>query len=358
MQPADVADATESSLAIRAAVFFAWLAALAPAALALRRCGLAYFRWLPIPVAGFWLVWVGVLVVINAPFAVFWGLADGALAGLATAVGAVAFHAALLCRGPLRVAFGAAVLTAFAAFPDPSWQLAAIATPIAGAAVPIAWRRCLEGRAWTISPIPRGSPTRAIATLLGASLVDPLLAVRVAVAALVFGGVGALVIHGNGLRGEGALLVAVGAALIGSVGVMAHIGQCVARRWTELRWLLITHAATPRSQTSAMLIVAAIVGGIATALIAGAAIGLSRTTGGMAVAALAIAALAGATTSMSSAAAAVRAGNAITAHAWLASLVCAGAVVGLSIAIGPLAFVALPAFALLSVATTSDGARS
>ena len=274
MSPADMVDAAASSAPIKAVLWIAWIAAIAPAA---RQLLLApettYLRWLPIRRPLFWAVHAAGLLVLELPWALLWHLGAPPLGGIAAALVAAAAHAALAVRprGALWLLSSASSLAALIALmlrPAPDWIVAAVALMALAIAVIASWARAAEAPASIRRPRARGGPVRALFIHHGGRLIDAALGGRVVVAATVAGGLAGLFIRVNDLDTGGAITAAAAAGAIGVVGVTARIGTALIDDARELEWIAASCGARPEARVAG-LVAAATLGGA----IAGAAVG-------------------------------------------------------------------------------------
>jgi hypothetical protein len=337
MRPGDMAEAAAASPLIRAVLWAAWLAALAPAA---RRLLLApeaaFLRWLPIGRPLFSSTQAALLVALELPWAVLWHLGSPPPAGIAAALAAAGFHAALAIRprglgAELAALALVAVIAALVARPEPDAIVALAGAAALGIAVPAAFRRAAEAPIQIWRPRPR----RLVAHYAG-QLFDAALGGRVIVAATVAGGLAGLFARVNDLDAEATLAAALVAAAFGCVGVAARIALVLADQARLLEWVFASTGTSRERQVAALAASASIA-----AALAGAAVGavIFALTGH--VASIAAAAMAPIGVVAVAAVVASRPARGRSARVWAAALATAA---GLSLALaatGPLAL-ALP----------------
>jgi hypothetical protein len=310
MQPGDMAAAAASSLGVRALLWVAWLAAMAPAArLLILAPELLYLSWLPIPPATRIGTAAALLVGLELPWAALWSAAAGPGAGIAAAAAAAGFHAALAVR-PRRAAELAAAglgLAAIAAALAAAPRLGAAAA-IAGAAVlalalPAALSRAAEAPRPLPAPRPRGGAIASLAAVLAGAALSSATAGRLIVAAAVAGGLAGGFIRLNELSGIGVAAAAAAAASLGAIGVATEVSLSLQGGAADLRWLL--RATATRGETAAAAVVAvaaaaALVTAAAIAAVAAAIAGFSAALLATAPAAVGVFAVAAAAASRES----------------------------------------------------------
>lgn len=355
MAPADMADGAAASPAVRAVLWTAWIAALAPAA---RRYLLApesaYLRWLPIPRPLFWIAGAAGLLVLELPWALLWQLASPPLGGVAAAVAAAGIHAAFAVRRRGRawlLSSAAAAVAGVALLIRPSPDLVAIAAGLAalGIAAVCAFARAAEAPASIRQPRPRGGPVLALLLHHGGRLIDAALAGRIAVAAAVAGGLAGLFIRANEL-GDGAVIAAaVAAGAFGTAGVAVRVSIALTEDARASDWLVATAGTGPEARAVALVGAAAIGGGVAGAAV-GAVVALFSAAF-VAIAVSAVSAIAVAVVALAAGRAPVKARD---ARVWGLALAAASGLALAAAIIGPAALLiacaAIPA-ALGAIAT-------
>ena len=355
MAPADMAEAAAASPLVRALLWSAWLAAMAPAARRLLLAPEAHFlRWLPIGRPLFWVAQAGVLVALELPWAVLWHLGSPPLGGIAAALLAAGFHAALAVRARGRSAWVAVlviggVAAALAAHPPLDAIAIAVGACALVLAIPAAFARAAEGPRSLPRPKPRGGAVVGLAIHHAGELIDTALAGRVVVAAAVAGGLAGLFVRINEL-GAGA---AVGAALVagafGSVGAATRIATVLAGRARQLEWILASTGVSAERRAVAMAIAASAGAAVCGAAIGAVVAGLTGSVAAIGVSAVAAIGVVAVAVFVSS-----RPVAAHTARVWGFSLATAA---GLSIAlaaVGNLAVALPPAIAVAAFGALSS----
>ena len=251
MRPRDLCAVAASSVAVRAALWAAWLLVTAPAARALLGTPSTYFlRALPVPPWQFWAVHGAHLLALQVPWMVLFGIGAGPLAGLAAGIAAAAAAALGVARpAKLGELIAALALTLAIGAGAPPALLLPIAVAAGAWGVAGAWARAPERSARAGATLVRGSAPVALALTHAAVLVrrDLVVLLRGAVAALVGAVVLALVLRNNAVDDPAAregLALAVGGIPL----ALATGGVAVKVLETErsLAWLLLTTGASPR----------------------------------------------------------------------------------------------------------------
>lgn len=268
MHPRTLAEGMRVAIEPRLALTTLWLLSLAPAARALMRApGLDYLRWLPGTRRPMLLALAGLLLALQAPFAVLLCLGSDALLGAAFVVFCAGVHA-LLALGPRTrvervLAYAALVLAgvALAVLPVLGWLAAGAA--LLGAGLPLAFARVPERRQRRGST--RMLPGRVLAVaqcqFLGLWREHPSALVRGAALAALGAGATALIGRANPLApAELATVSAVVATLFlaaGSVGV----GLLLHDQERALGWLLDTTGTHADVRVAARLVLGVALGG-------------------------------------------------------------------------------------------------
>jgi hypothetical protein len=251
MRPRDLCAVVASSMAVRSALWAAWLLITAPAARSLLGTPSTFFlRTLPVQPWQFWAVHGVHLLALQLPWMVLFGLGAGPLAGLAYGIAAAAAAALGVARPAKLVELLAALALALAIGAGaPTALLLPIAAAAGASGVAGAWVRAPERSARAGASLVRGSAPVALALAHAAVLIrrDMVVLLRGAVAALVGAVVLAFVFRNNAVD-EPAAREGLALAVGGIPLALATGGVAVKVLETErsLSWLLLTTGASAR----------------------------------------------------------------------------------------------------------------
>jgi hypothetical protein len=281
MRPRDLCAAAAASPALRAALWGAWILLTAPAARTLLETPSTFFlRALPVAPRVTWAVHGAHLLVLQAPWAVLFGVGAGPLAGVAGAFAGAAAAALWVARpaAPGEIA-AAALLVATLAAGAPPALLLPVAAASGAAGVAAAWRRAPERSARAGASLVAGQAPAALVLAHVAVIVrrDRMALIRGGLVALVGGVVLALSLRNNAVQDEATretvTLVAGGIPLALATGGVA---MKVLETERGLAWLLLTTAASARLRALAAAgvsvawgAVAGTIYGVAAALVSG-----------------------------------------------------------------------------------------
>ncbi len=270
MHPRDVMRILELGWGARVGVWLVWLVPVSHVARAIWDTPEThYLRTLPLPRRA--LVWVpaALLVAVEAPWAILFGLGAGPPAAIRAAAAAAGVHA-LVFAGVRNARDAVAAVAVAAAIvlpwtPGPTAAIAAIAAALAAvAAVLSAWDRAPERRRARVFPWARGLVTTNLAAMVRQ---ESALLSRGLLVTGAGGGIAALAARNNAVTAEASLVRLVLA--IGAVTLTAALaGPAAATLRLDERdgWLVDLAGASPRRRRRAAAAATAVLGALAGAL--------------------------------------------------------------------------------------------
>lgn len=155
MRPDDLVDTARHSAGLRLSLWAGWLLLAAPATRALLSGDqLDYLRWLPISRRSFWLILGVLLLAIESPWALLWGLGGGIGVMLSVWIPTAAVHACISVpiRGwpdAVMSASWLALLILAMAVGGSAWVPLCVGAAGLAWAMPLAWARGPDRVGWT-----------------------------------------------------------------------------------------------------------------------------------------------------------------------------------------------------------------